>query len=749
MVEAVSDVAGIAGEVQRLAALRQYEVLDTPREATFDEIVRIAALVCNTPIAVVNLIDEKRQFFKAEIGLGVRETPIDISICAHGLLQPGLFVVPDTTQDERFVCNPLVTGDPHLRFYAGALLQTPEGHPIGTVCVLDYQPRPDGVTPEQGETLKALARAAMAHLELRRASRDLAERQRELEAVTDTMPQIVWSNRPDGYHDYFNRRWYEFTGATPERSVGDGWNPKLHPEDRERAHATWRTALATGEPYEIEYRLRGNDGQFRWFMGRALPVMDDAGEIKRWYGTCTDVDDLKRAQAELQQQFDLNRAITDHASEAIFTLDPQGRTTFANPAAEVLLGWNQPDLVGSDLLDKLLPADEQRPFRMALSRTLNRCETVRHYEGTFTRKDGASLHVICSCAPILDADELRGAVLVVHDITERKKAERRMRESAERYRLAARATNDAIWDWEVESGKVLWNRAIERQFGHEVGETTAQWWKEQIHPDDRERVAASIDAVISGTGTHWVEDYRFLRGDGSYAFVFDRGYVLRGDEGRALRVIGAMLDISERKAAEERQNLLMRELHHRVRNTLATVQGMMGATARASDSFAEFKEAFSSRLAAIARSHTILTTADWQTAPLAGLLQAEIDTLPPSAASRIILEGPPLDLPANLAIVLSMAIHELAGNAIRHGSLSIPEGEVSVRWDLRGNNDLKCLSFEWVEQDGPPVTEPSQTGYGTILLTKVLPAQADASSSLAFNTSGVAYRLEAPLAKSA
>jgi two-component sensor histidine kinase len=153
-------------EEERLAALRSYGILDTPYERDFDDIVRIAAHVCCAPISVINLIADTRQWFKAEIGLGVRETPLDVSICAKAILQPGLFVVPDTTKDPRFAENPLVTGEPHLRFYAGALLETSDGLPLGTVCVLDYQPRE--LTEEQAFTLRALARQVMAQFELRR-----------------------------------------------------------------------------------------------------------------------------------------------------------------------------------------------------------------------------------------------------------------------------------------------------------------------------------------------------------------------------------------------------------------------------------------------------------------------------------------------------------------------------------------------------------------------------------------------------
>lgn len=153
-------------EADRLAALRRYGILDDA-EAHFDDFVKIAAQICDAPIAVVNFIDEHRQWFAAELGLGVRETPLDVSICAHAILQPGVFVVPDLTQDRRFDRNPLVTGDPRLRFYGGALLETAAGLPLGTMCVLDYEARPQGLTEHQSFALQALARQIMAQLDMR------------------------------------------------------------------------------------------------------------------------------------------------------------------------------------------------------------------------------------------------------------------------------------------------------------------------------------------------------------------------------------------------------------------------------------------------------------------------------------------------------------------------------------------------------------------------------------------------------
>lgn len=173
--------SNLPDETARLVALARYAVLDTPREEEFDDFTRVVALIFNAPIAVINLIDRDRQWFKSEIGLGVRETPLDTSICRHAILQKELFVVPDTTEDERFKHNPLVTGNPQLRFYAGALLQSSEGLPLGTLCVLDYRTRE--ITEGEGRILQMLARQVMNLLELRLTARQLAIRNQELETA--------------------------------------------------------------------------------------------------------------------------------------------------------------------------------------------------------------------------------------------------------------------------------------------------------------------------------------------------------------------------------------------------------------------------------------------------------------------------------------------------------------------------------------------------------------------------------------
>ena len=291
-------------EAERLNALQAYGILDTEPEQAFDDIVRLASRICDAPIAVVNLIDEGRQWFKAETGLGVRETPLDTSFCAHALLQEDGMVIPDATRDARFEGNPLVTGEAGLRFYAGRLLKSADGHALGTLCVLDTQARSGGLTPLQAETLDVLASQVMAQLELRRAISErqegviaLAESEAKFRAIAESMPQMVWSARPDGFHDYYNARWYEFTGVPAGSTDGEAWNAMFHPDDPARAWEAWGHSLETGDLYEIEYRLRRADGVYRWALGRATPIRNEAGDITRWFGACTDIEDLKRSEA--------------------------------------------------------------------------------------------------------------------------------------------------------------------------------------------------------------------------------------------------------------------------------------------------------------------------------------------------------------------------------------------------------------------------------------------------------------------
>jgi two-component sensor histidine kinase len=201
------------------------------------------------------------------------------------------------------------------------------------------------------------------------------------------------------------------------------------------------------------------------------------------------------------------------------------------------------------------------------------------------------------------------------------------------------------------------------------------------------------------------------------------------------------------RRAEQRQALLVRELHHRVGNTLATIQALLRSTARSSRSVQDFHRAFSARIASLARTHILVTDDHRQVASLQAMLNHELRAFLEDRPQRVSLSGPPIDLPADLAIPVGMALHELTTNAIRHGALSGPEGRVEITWGLVGADGAGRLHLEWRESGGPPAMEPRHRGFGSALLEHVLATQCRGDVRIAFDRTGFRFTLDAPLAE--
>ncbi|MHC2104457.1 PAS domain S-box protein [Methylobacterium sp. CM6246] len=411
----------------RLAELHDLAILDSAPEPLYDDLVRIAAHVCRAPVALVSLVDAERQWFKSEFGLGQRELPINCSVCAHTIEAGDCLIIPDLADDPRTIDNPLVTGGAGFRFYAGAVIRGAQGIPLGALCVLDRTPRPEGLDADQAATLSALARQISTLLENRRTHAQVAAREAEIAAsarrfrvMTSAMPQMVWTTLPDGFHDYFNDRWYEFTGMPYGSTDGEGWNGVFHPDDQERAWTRWRHSLKTGEPYEIEYRLRHKDGAYRWTLGRAMPIRDAEGRIERWFGTCTDIDDLKQAEAEARKL----AAIVETSKDFIglFTLD--GAVTHLNEAALALVGL--PDLAAArrHRMEDFFGDDSRRVLTGTVMPAVRRSG---YWEGELAFRHfgtGEPVAVLYNIFPVRDPTGAEiGYATVTRDLREAKRAE--------------------------------------------------------------------------------------------------------------------------------------------------------------------------------------------------------------------------------------------------------------------------------------------------------------------------------------
>jgi two-component sensor histidine kinase len=316
----------------------------------------------------------------------------------------------------------------------------------------------------------------------------------------------------------------------------------------------------------------------------------------------------------------------------------------------------------------------------------------------------------------------------------------------ERLRSALQAAGIVVWDLDLVTGRADRSGSSAIVLGIPSG--SGADFSLTVHPDDRPDVDTALAAAYGGEQAYDIE-FRVIRPDGMVRWLREAASVHRDAAGLPIRLSGVSVDVTERKvsaqtleqerkSAEERQQLLVAELSHRVKNTLATVQSIATQTLRGAASAADFKETFTARLGALARAHDLLTERAWESTALAAVLQ---HVLAPYGKRRVAVEGPELRLAPNAALTLTMAFHELATNAAKHGALSIPSGRVSVRWSA----PVGTLELEWVERGGPSVHKPRRRGFGLRLIEQGLTYELGGHVRLEFAPDGLECHIRLPL----
>ena len=436
----------------RMAALRRYDVLDTPPEQAFDEIASLAAEICGVPMSAVSLVDLHRQFFKAEVGLGVRETPIGTSFCAHAMLGDELMVIPDAALDPRFTDNALVTGPPHLRFYAGAPLRTADGVPLGALCVLDTEPRP-ALTGLQRRTLKVLAQQVMHQLDLRLALKQSAFDRERYRALFDTMDEgfciIEFFDGPHGplsdyVHVEANAAYAHHAGI--ENVVGQKLR-EMVPDEADAWVARYGAVLATGVPIRFEQELVATGRHLELSSFRIEPP-----ERRQVAVLFQDVTARRKAEAELKA---LNETLETRFGEALAARKVladivEGTDAFVQ-VADLAFNWlaingaaareferifGVVPKVGDNMLEVLADQPEsQAAVRSVWARALGGESFVQ--VDAFGDEDRARRHYEMRFNLLLDSDGRQiGAYQFVYDVTERLAEQARLAEAEEALRQA-------------------------------------------------------------------------------------------------------------------------------------------------------------------------------------------------------------------------------------------------------------------------------------------------------------------------
>lgn len=463
---------------------------------------------------------------------------------------------------------------------------------------------------------------------LREICVDFNATENQFAVLAESLPQLVWSATSDGSHDYFNRRWYEFTGMTPDQSQGDGWQSAIHPDDVSHVREQWRKAVETGMPYEAELRIRNAAGRYEWVLSRAMPIHDLSGDRMRWFGTSTNIDAQKKAE-----------------------------------------------------------------------------EAVRNLET--------------------------------------------------RYRLALEAANLGTWQIDLVTNQIEWDEGTCAlyQLPHDGSfSMPLEQALSMTHPDDRDAVRAKIaKASAPGADGHYENEYRAILPDGKLRWFRSVGQALFTSDGptpHAVSISGVVSDVTERHAFEEAQQLLTRELNHRVKNLFAIANGMVSMTARTAKDPKEMATALRGRLSALSRAHELAQPAtamghgSGSDVELARLCEAVLEPYRQNGMNRVAIEGPSVRVGSNTTTSLALVLHELATNAAKYGSLSVSDGHLSIQWSLHGDT----VDLIWKESGGPAVkAAPEFEGFGTQLSQRSIAGQLGGTLEREWRTEGLRVHMTLPL----
>ncbi|SFS01078.1 PAS domain S-box protein [Sphingomonas jatrophae] len=569
-------------EQQRLAALDRYAVLDTPREESFDELAQLAARLCDAPIAAINLIGDGRLFSKAEVGLGGREAPLESSFCAQAILEQDMLVVPDATQDPRFAGNPLVIGEPHLRFYAGAILRSAEGMPIGTLCILDHQPRQLGDV--QQETLRVLARQVMAQLDLRRTLRD-RDRRLEEALASETRYRLVLDSARDYAIVILNEQrriagWSagaEMTfGWSEAEAIGRPFEDLFTPEDRAAGVPAEEIARAAVDGCTPDARWHQRaDGARVFLNGSTHPLPGPGGGFLKIARNETNerrqAEELATTRAALVDSEARFRNMADHAPVMMWVTDATGSCTYLNRSWYDFTGQTEAEALGYGWLEATHPddcAEAERAFR-----TANADHVPFRVEYRLRRADGSYRWAIDAASPRFGANgEYLGYVGSVIDIEDRRAAEERVRTNEEQLRLATDAADVGMWDVDLDNDTLFWPARVKAMFGisPDVPVSMADFYA-GLHPQDFDQAAAAFAAAVDpAVRTVYDVEYRTVgKEDGVIRWVAAKGRGVFDDAGVCHRAIGTAIDITERKKIEQALKDLNETLEQRVASEVA------------------------------------------------------------------------------------------------------------------------------------------------------------------------------------
>lgn len=401
---------------------------------------------------------------------------------------------------------------------------------------------------------------------------EMLERELHLQYQRDLNPQLQWIADPAGSLIAIAGRWDRLTGTPNGSALGDGWRDCVHPDDLPIYDEAAREGIGSGTGYEIDFRVRTADGDYRWLRSRALPRTDADGKLVFVYGYTEDVHEHVLAEHALRESEEHLRYTIELNPQLPFRADADGNVVEVSTKWMKVVGANLDSLLGLGSIDFVHPDDAER-VGVLWARAI---QTGQLLDSRYRMRtaSGGYRWFRSRAGPRFGED---GKIIawygVAEDIDEQVRIEEAKAEAIERYRLAGLATKDIIYEWDLATGDIQWNGAIALLAGDDA--SGLDWWRERLHPGDRDGVLRSLERFVAGDDDDWRCDYRFRRADGSWGHIYDRAHKLRSAGGAPKRVIGSMADLTDRDEAEKKVQQLRAELIHVSR---LSAMGAMAAT---------------------------------------------------------------------------------------------------------------------------------------------------------------------------
>ncbi|MGY1519638.1 sensor histidine kinase [Luteimonas sp. A482] len=441
-------------------------------------------------------------------------------------------------------------------------------------------------------------------------------------------------------------------------------------------------------------------------------------------------------------QLRLYETILQAVPDLVYVFDLEHRFIYANQALLAMWGCTWEQARGKTLLEMGYEPWHASMHDEEIDRIIATRGTIRN-DVPFEHASLGERVYDYIFMPVLDPQgQVEAIAGAARDVTTRKRQEESLRRSEERLSAMVNASSDLIYrvspDWRQLA--VVGGRAV----GNFTRGQSLAWSFNLIHPEDRERVAEAIRHARE-TLTPYQSQHRIRLGEDRWAWVSSHAVPIRDDDGAVSEWFGAATDIDQRVRHEESLRLLVNELDHRVKNTLAIVQSIVAQTLRTSPDGAEATPLIESRLQALAATHDVLTREKWSGAPVEEIVRLAVGHCRDGNPARFDLQGPAVSLDPRRAVALSMAMHELCTNATKYGAMSVPDGRVRVHWALHDQDGQTRLVLDWEESGGPPVQAPTRGGFGTRLLQRGLQHDLQGTVTLEFPPAGVRCHIEAPL----